>query len=414
MNDKPEILFLAHRIPFPPDKGDKIRSWRLLNYLCSRFRVHLACFVDDSADFAHEARLLEICETATMIALSRRSAPARCARGFLQGAPLTVAYYRDDRMAAAVDALRARPLAAEIVFSSTMAQYVETPIEGRPRLIDFCDADSEKFSDYAEDAPFPMSAIFAREGRKLGAVENDIANWADASFAITPEEAMRFNLRDSVVRDVGWWSNGVNTHFFDPAQNFTPIADPADIVFTGAMDYRANIDAAVFFVREAWPIIRAAIPAARLAIVGARPASAVRALEKSKGVQVTGRVDDVRPWLAGSKIAVAPLRVARGIQNKVLEAMAMGKPVIATTAAATGIAVKPGIEIVFADTPSAFAAAAIDLLKHQSRRSRIGEAARIRAIEDYQWDVQLSRFGAALDEAVSSDALVSIVESSAA
>ncbi len=413
MSDKPEVLFLAHRIPFPPDKGDKIRSWRLLTYLARRFRVHLACFVDDPADFAHEPRLLDICESATLIPLERRPALLRSARGFVDGAALTVAYFRDAAMAGAVDALRARPLAAEIAFSSTMAQYIETPVKGRPRIVDFCDADSEKFTRYAADAGFPMNRVFAREGRLLGAAENAIANWADASFAITPDEAARFNRRGGVRRHVDWWSNGVDTDYFDPSHGFPGPAAPADVVFTGAMDYRANIDAAEFFVREVWPVVRASSPSATFAIVGARPTRRVKALERVKGVRVTGRVDDIRPWIAGAKVAVAPLRVAQGIQNKVLEAMAMAKPVVATTAAATGVVAKPGIEIVLADGPAAFAAATRDLLRSALRRERIDAAARARVVADYPWDRQLSRFGDGLDAALSSGETASPASSAA-
>ncbi len=414
MSDKPEILFLAHRIPFPPDKGDKIRSWRLLKYLAGRFRVHLACFVDDPADFAHEARLLEICESATLISLERRSALIRSALGFADGAPLTVSYYCDAAMADAVDALRERPLVAEVAFSSTMAQYIEMPVDGRPRVLDFCDADSEKFFEYAAKAAFPMNRVFAREGQLLSDAENQIVNWANASFAITPDEATQFNCRNGVRRDVEWWSNGVDTDYFDPLQSLPPIGTPADVVFTGVMDYRANIDAATWFVREVWPAVRAKAPAATFAVVGARPTRAVRALARVGGVRVTGRVDDIRPWIAGAKVAVAPLRVARGLQNKVLEAMAMATPVVATTAAATGIAAKPGVEIILADAPAAFAAATIDLLRHSSRRERTGAAARARVVADYQWDRQLSRFGDALDAALTSEENSSPVASSAA
>lgn len=400
MSTRDEILFLAHRIPFPPDKGDKIRSGRLLQFLSQRFRVHLACFVDDPADFAHEARLAELCESVTLIPLDRTVAAMRTARGFLNAAALTLGYFRDERMARAVDTLRHRPLAAEIVFSSTMAQYIEREVPGRPRLVDFCDADSEKFSDYANGAAFPMKYVLAREARTLGAYETTVANWADASFAITPEEAALFNRRTGVQRPVGWWCNGVDTDYFDPATNFAPAPYAAEIVFTGAMDYRANIDAADWFVRTVWPLVRAADPDACCAIVGARPTQAVKMLEQADGVRVTGRVDDIRPWIAQAKIAVAPLRVARGIQNKVLEAMAMGKPVVATAAATTGLSVRAGEDVIIADDPGAFADRVSALLNNEEQRAKIGAAARARVLADYQWDRQLARFGEALQSSM--------------
>ncbi len=399
MSAQAEILFLAHRIPFPPDKGDKIRSWRLLQFLSQRFRVHLACFVDDPADFAHEARLAALCESATLIPLDRTAAMARSARGLLDGAPLTLAYFRDRRMTRAVENLRGRPLAAEIAFSSTMAQYIERETPGRPRLVDFCDADSEKFSAYAADAAFPMKHVLEREARTLGDYEIAVANWADASFAITPEEAALFNRR-GLRRPVDWWCNGVDADYFDPTIEFEATPEAADIVFTGAMDYRANIDAANWFVSEVWPLVRDALPDARFAIVGARPTRDVKALEQSDGVRVTGRVDDIRPWIAQAKIAVASLRVARGVQNKVLEAMAMAKPVVATAAAATGLSIRAGEDILIADEPRAFADQMISLLHVGERRAKIGAAARARVLADYQWDRQLARFGDALQSSI--------------
>ena len=401
MSGRDEILFLAHRVPFPPDKGDKIRSWRLLQFLSQRFRVHLACFVDDPADFAYEPRLSELCESATLIPLDRAGAMARSARGVLDGAPLTLAYFRDRRMARAVEKLRRRSLAAEIAFSSTMAQYIEREIPGRLRLVDFCDADSEKFSAYAADASLPMKYVLAREARMLGAYETAVANWADASFAITQEEAALFNRYD-VHRPVRWWCNGVDTNYFDPAVGFAAPPEAADIVFTGAMDYRANVDAADWFARTVWPLVRKANPKARFAIVGARPAKAIKTLEQRDGVRVTGRVDDIRPWIAQAKIAIAPLRIARGIQNKVLEAMAMGKPVVATAAAATGLSVRAGEDIVIADDPAVFADRVSALLNGEEQRAKIGAAARARVLADYQWDRQLARFGEALQSSMAS------------
>ena len=396
MNNRAEVLFLAHRIPYPPDKGDKIRSWRLLNFLLERHDVHLACFVDDAADMRHEARLASLCESVVLVPLRPLAARVKSLRGLATSEPLSLAYFRDARMRQAVERLRRRPLAAEIVFSSTMAQYVETPAPGRVRIVDFCDADSEKFAAYAETAGVPINWIYAREGRLLARAENEIANWADASFAITPEEAARFNERADVRRRVDWWSNGVDAGYFDPEADFSPIPRPADVVFTGAMDYRANIDAVLFFTANVWPAVRNAQPDASFAIVGARPASAVKALDGKDGVRVAGRVDDVRPWIGGAKLAVAPMRVARGVQNKVLEAMAMAKPVVATTEAAAGLLLAPGEDILVADKPKDFSDAVIQCLSDAQLSARIGAAARARVIADYQWVRQLARFGDAL------------------
>ena len=392
-----EILFLAHRIPYPPDKGDKIRSWRLLRHLWDQYDVHLAAFVDDRADFAHEETLKACCKSVNLIALNPMIATCRSAIGFVKSEALSLSYYHDRKMRTVVDKLRKRPLAAEIVFSSTMAQYVDIQVKDRPRVIDFCDADSEKFSEYAEGASSLMRLVYGREGQKLAKAENEIANWADASFAITPSEAEYFNCRPLIENDVGWWSNGVDTDQFDAGIDLGRPQRAGDVVFTGAMDYRANVEAALEFVETTWPLVKRSAPDTSFAIVGANPVASLRALDGKDGIIVTGRVCTIQPWLRHAKLAIAPLRIGRGIQNKVLEAMAMAKPVVATHAAATGLLISPGQDILLADEPQDFASAILGLLSSESQRSQIGTAARARAINDYQWDVQLARFQERLD-----------------
>lgn len=393
---KPEVLFLAHRIPYPPDKGDKIRSWRILEFLAKRFRVHLAAFADDPRDLAHKGFLQSLCESLTIVPLDPPAARRRSLLGFLTGEPLSFQYFRDPRMSEAVRALRRKPLAAEIVFSSSMAPYVEKPASGRKRIVDFCDADAEKWRAYARDSKGAMPFVYAREAQTLARAETRIANWADASFAVTAEEAAIFNARKGLAKPVGWFANGVDTVFFDPHGVDASTAPQKDCVFVGAMDYRANAAGVFNFLDRVWPLVRRARPDATFAIVGANPPASLVALGGQDGVLVTGRVGDVRPWLAGAKLAVAPLRVARGIQNKVLEAMAMGKPVIASPEAIAGIAAPAEAAIVSA-TPAAMAAAIDDLLKNEEKRSAIGAAARRHVLEHYQWEAALARFGEALD-----------------
>ncbi len=391
-----EILFLAHRIPYPPDKGDKIRSWRLLKFLTQRFRVHLACFADDDRDLAHRDFLESLCESVTIIPLDPKTARLRSAKGLLTGEPLSSHYFRDARMTAAVREIRQRPLVAEIVFSSSMASYIEKPVDGRKRLVDFCDADAEKWRGYAATAKAPMRLVYAREAQRLAQEETAIANWADASFAITPDEAAIFNARPGMTKTVDWYPNGVDADYFDPA--FAPpgaVMPYSDCVFVGAMDYRANMGAVFYFLDRVWPMVREANRDARFAIVGANPSASIMALAGPDGVVVTGRVEDVRPWLAGAKTVIAPLRVAQGIQNKVLEAMAMAKPVIASPQAMTGLDA-PQDAAAVASAPEDMAAAINALLQDEMKRRAMGDAARRYVLENYQWDAALDRFEKAL------------------
>lgn len=414
---KPEILFIAHRIPYPPNKGDKIRSWRLLKHLTKKFSVHLACFVDDPEDFVHTRFLSSLCESAVFVSLKPVRSKISSLTGFLTDEALSVCYYRSHEMSRAVKKIRQRPLVAEVVFSSTMAQYVAAPEKGRVRIVDFCDADSEKWKQYAHDATPVMSWIYQREAEKLENTETTVANWADISFAISPEEAAMFNRRSHIQSKVGWWSNGVDTAYFDPEVSSSVDGEGTDLVFTGAMDYRANIDAVLYFVQNVWPSLRNALPDVTLAVVGSNPAKQILALDKKNGIEVTGRVDDIRPWIKNAKVSIAPMRVARGIQNKVLEAMAMATPVVTTREAAVGIIEDTQNAINIADNPSDMVSVIIQLLKNDSKRKHAGLLARQAVTTHYDWNRQLSRFDdlsftGFFDHALSSDGSLSKLASS--
>ena len=394
-----EILFLAHRIPYPPDKGDKIRSWRLLKYLTERFDVHLVCFIDDQRDARHVDFLREQCASATFIAIEPARRKLASAIGFATGDALSVRFYRNSKMKVLIDELRKRPLAYEIAFSSTMAQYLEKPGNAFARIVDFCDADSEKWRRYADKAPWPMNWVYRREANKLAVEESNIISWADQCFAITEQEAKIFNSRLGVTKPVDWWSNGVDTDYFNPGAEFSSAGNSYDVIFTGAMDYHANVEAVLGFVKNTWPVIREKKPQATFAIVGARPVGELLALHQREGIIVTGRVDDIRPWLHAAKVAVAPMRVAQGIQNKVLEAMSMAKPVVASTAAATGLNVRDGKEIFVIDGVAQSAAEILRLLENKIARQEVGGNARKCVIANYNWDQQLQRFSKIIDNA---------------
>lgn len=393
----PRILYLAHRVPYPPDKGDKIRTWKTLEHLARSFRVHLAAFVDDPEDFRHEAHLKSVCESVALVPLDKRRATLRGAAGFVSGEPLTMPYYRDRRVSAAVAKARAAGLSAEIAFSSSMAQYIRQR-SNAPRIVDLCDADSAKWLEYARRKTWPMSAIYEREGALLAKAESAIINWADATFAISEEEADLLGSRDEARKEVLWFCNGVDAQLFAPQS--VAAGERFTAVFVGAMDYWANVDAVLWFVREIWPQVRAASPDATFAIVGSNPVKDVHALAGADGVSVTGRVLDVRPYLEGAALVVAPMRIARGVQNKVLEAMAMGKAVVATPAGLEGIDASIGIEAIAAASGDAFAREVIELAGDARLARKIGSAARARILSDYQWPLQLARFDAALERLI--------------
>ncbi|MBW4329523.1 TIGR03087 family PEP-CTERM/XrtA system glycosyltransferase [Stakelama sp. CBK3Z-3] len=382
-----DILFLAHRVPYPPDRGDKIRSCHILKYLGSRAPVHLLAFADDARDLGHDAELARHTVSATVIPRSKSMLVAGL-QSLVRGTPASIAAFDHRSMRKAVgEVLAGHAIDAIYVFSGQMAQYIPRDFAGR-LVMDFVDMDSAKFAAYAKDAHGPMAWINAREGRLIADHERAVAARADVSLFVSEAEAALFRAQGGAAR-VQVVENGIDTEFYDGDAGFERLnaAGPL-IVFTGQMDYRPNVEAVDWFAREILPQVRASYPQARFAIVGRRPGGTVTALGKLSGVIVTGEVEDVRSWLAAATIAVAPLELARGIQNKVLEAMAMARPVVATPAAACGI--DHGGALRVAEDANAFASEVVALLDDPSAARALGAAARARMVERYGWSARFS------------------------
>lgn len=398
----PEFLFLAQRLPFPPDKGDKIRSYRLLRRLADRGRVHVGTFIDDEADLANIPALREFCADAHVARLSPLRAKLRCLGALAAGTPLSLSYFWDRALAEWVERVcRERRLDAVVVFSSAMAQFVLDRPWAPPLLMDFVDVDSDKWRQYAEAVSPPLSWVYGREWRTLLAFDRRVAQAARACLFVSEPEADLFRrLAPESAHKTFAVANGVDADYFNPERDYPrplPAKGPV-FVFTGAMDYRPNVDAVVWFVEAILPRIRARLPQAEFWIVGANPAPAVERLRRTEGVTVTGRVPDVRPYLAHATAVVAPLRISRGVQNKVLEAMAMARPVVVTPQALEGIDAEPGREVVLADGEAAFAEAAIRAGGGELD-PQIGPAARRRVLADFSWAARLAGFDRLLDQA---------------
>ncbi len=395
------ILFLTHRIPFPPNKGDKVRSFHLLKFLAQRFRVHLGTFVDDASDRQYVSRLDEYCASSKVVEIHPALARIKSLTGFWTGEALTLSYYRDAALAAWVrDTVARHRIRSALVFSSAMAQYI-ADIEGLRTVVDFVDVDSAKWEQYGRTRPWPLSAVYEREGDRLLSFERSVAKKTDASVFVTRGEADLFRkLAPESASRVSHAANGVDTDFFSPASQLAnPFPDDEEpIVFTGAMDYWPNIDAVCWFAQEVLPTIVSSRPNVRFYVVGMQPSPAVLELAKDARIIVTGRVDDVRPYLQHARVVVAPVRVARGIQNKVLEAMAMGRPVVVSAAASAALSGEPGKDFEVAADAPLFAAKTLDLMDIERGR-RIGAAGRARVVADYDWAVNLAPFVGLLDGA---------------
>jgi sugar transferase (PEP-CTERM/EpsH1 system associated) len=386
------ILFLAHRIPFPPDRGDKIRSWHVLRWLAERARVHLACFADDAADAAHLAGLREALGGAlgeVHVGVRRTGKAAAAARALATGRPLSLTLFDSPAMHEFVAAKLQDPEVASVyAYSGQMAQFV--PPGARQRFVmDFVDMDSAKFAAYAAEGGGPMRLVHAREAKRLFAFERAVAGRADVSLFVSEAEAELFRARTGLPR-IRSLANGIDSLFFDPAADF-PLLDAAQrgsgpiLLFTGQMDYRPNVDAVRWFATEVLPLI----DEARFVIAGRNPSAEVRALAGPR-VTVTGAVADMRSWLTAADVVVAPLRIARGIQNKVLEAMAMARPVVASPAAFEGIEAEAGRHLLVKETAQGMASAIGGLLGDPERAERLGAEARVLVARTYRWKARLA------------------------
>ncbi len=392
----PNILFLAHRIPYPPDKGDKIRSWNILRHIAAGADVHLGAFVDDPDDMQHAAFLKTVCKSVKLIGLDKSDRLKRAWKGWRQNMPLSVALFSDPVMKQWVSStIKANKIDRIFVFSSQMAPYaLDHTSQERRIVMDFVDIDSDKFRQYAADEKGLKSWLYAREAKTLADFEKQVARHVDLSLFVSDAETAIFKkLAGSYGHSVDALHNGVDLEYFSPDAALEPVsmAGSPKLVFTGAMDYRPNIDAAQWFVSDVLPRVRQQHPGACFYIVGSKPSPDVMKLEDIDGVTVTGRVPDVRPYLAAADVSVAPVRIARGVQNKVLEAMAMGKAVVATEAAFSGIDAVPGRDLLVEDSAEAFAAAIDSLIHDPKRADACGAAARRRVVEGYSWASQLSK-----------------------
>jgi len=389
------VLLLVHRIPYPPDKGDKIRSYNILRYLGSRYRVFLGAFVDDPEDFSHRSYLEDYCEDICLLPTGAWRSKLRAALSLARGQALGVGYYRDQTMSRWVrDVLEHQKIDGILVFSSVMAQYIPGNLAvSVPVISDFVDVDSDKWRQYSLRAAWPLSAVYRYEARALLRWERHAAKASNVVTLVSDTETklMTALLADDSVR-VETVRNGVETKFFDPRLNFEcPYADGNRVVvFTGAMDYFANQEAVTWFAGNAWPEIQDREPDLRFYIVGSNPSRAVRELENLGRITVTGRVPDIRPYLNHAALAIAPLKLARGVQNKVLEALAMNTAVVASPAALQGLDDRLPDTVKVAKRGPGFARTVIECLATPG--SGAGDSGREFVRENYDWERNLTSF----------------------
>lgn len=436
MADK-HLLMICHRIPYPPNKGDKIRSFHVLDHLARHLTVHLAFLVDQRADLEHLPALTRYSETLAYDVIRPPIKRLLSASALVSRQPLSVPYFYSRYLQRAVDRmLGAYPIDAVFCSSSPTAEYLfRSPVaatwwgtgaasrnatanrsvpagaeanseprgkgreggrnDGAPRLVmDLIDVDSCKWAQYADSRPWPRDLIYRREARTLKRYEARIVETFSRILLTSRSEK---EILDGIAPSpkVRVMANGVDLHYFDPEARDLP--EPAfgsakrpAVMFTGAMDYWPNVEGIAWFARAVWPRIRAQHAGVFLYIVGSNPVDEVKRLHGRSGIVVTGFVDDIRAFLRAADICVVPLLIARGIQNKVLEAMSMAKAVVCTPQALDGIAAQPGQDVLTAESAEAFVEGVASILADDEKKGRLGWQARRFVEAHHSWEANLS------------------------
>lgn len=366
-----KILFIAHRVPYPPNKGEKLRAFWELRELSKRHTIDLFCFYDDDRDVAPANELSRYCRLRYMEKLPFVESRLRALSGLLQGQPFSVAFFQSARMRKEIEAaIRSERYDRIVVFSSSMAQYAGAS-DAIPKVLDMVDVDSDKWAQYAKRSPWPWSWLWRKEAYLLGKYEGVLTKTFDSTIVCTEAEAQLLRSRAS-VGNIRVLENLVDaTLYVRPKE---PLPDDVRrlqpyVIFSGSMDYRPNIDAVQYFCREAFPAIRAKMPEIRFVIAGRNPARSIVGLRREPGIEVTGGVADMRPYLWGASMAVVPLRIARGIQNKILEAIASGTAVVSSSLAASTLPDPIRSCVTVADSAGEICDAVINVLGHRCGKS---------------------------------------------
>lgn len=389
------VMFVCHRFPYPPKRGGKIRPFNIIRHLRdSGHSVTVASLVRSAEEEQEGQGLVDFCDRI----LVGRISPAKAALHTLARLPTTTPssmgyfYSRSLHLAIAREIEKTR---YDLIFvhCSSAAQYVER-VADTPSIMDFGDMDSQKWYDYSAHRRFPLNCGYWLEAVKLKRQEKRLSRSFDVSTCTTPAELATLQSYGS-ARATNWFPNGVDNEFFSPTGCDY---DPNLIVFVGRMDYYPNCQAMLQFCEEVFPRILSARPSARLKIVGAEPTSDILRLREQRGVEVTGTVADVREHANTAALSVAPLRIARGTQNKVLESMAMGVPTVCSVEAAGGVDAEPGRHLITANSIEDYVEAILRIMGDSGERDRLARAGRERVLTHHSWKSSMRK----LDEIISS------------
>lgn len=381
------ILFLAQRVPYPPNKGDKLRSFNQIKFLSQQHDIALVCLTDNERDSRHQQPLTDYCATVDIVPLSSFRSRLQSLCCLLSDTPLTFAYFHSKALQAIVDEkLKERHWDLIFVYCSSMVQYVQH-VHNIPKVIDFVDVDSEKWAQYVEYSTFPKNWIYRLESKRLKKHEIDIADSFRHCFLVSEREVSDFRAMVTPCTTMTPILNGVDQVLFKPS---TEPYQPTSLTFTGDMSYFANVETVLYFCRVILPHIRAVVADVKFYIVGRDPTEAVQKIgRENEHIIVTGSVDSIQPYMTQAAVFVAPMRIARGVQNKILEAMAMGVPVVTNSLGFEGITATPGTDLIVEDDPEQFAKQVVTLMTDAELRKTMAINARKCMEANYHWETNL-------------------------
>jgi sugar transferase (PEP-CTERM/EpsH1 system associated) len=391
------ILYVCHRFPYPPKRGGTIRPFNMVKHLHQSGHEVVVCSLTRSPQLTRDAQgIAPFCTEFHLAEVDNRVQALRMVATLPTPWTASASFFHSSRLQRTINRLlREQKFDLIFVHCSSVAHYVDR-VQGIPKILDFGDMDSQKWLEYVQHKPVPLSWGYWWEGRRVLADEKRLARRFDLCTATTRAERETLDGYQTGTPSE-WFPNGVDSSYFAPASE--PY-DPDLIAFVGRMDYFPNQQCMLDFCRNVLPLIKARRPSVKLAIVGADPSPAIRQLGEIDGVTVTGSVPDVRPHVTRAALTVAPLRIARGTQNKILEAMAMGVPVVCSRIASGGVDAVAGEHLLTADTPDEVAQAILQVLGDPAQRERLSRAGRERVLSHHAWPSSMRRLDAIIERCV--------------
>jgi sugar transferase (PEP-CTERM/EpsH1 system associated) len=386
-----KVLFVCHRVPFPPKRGGKIRPFNIIRHLQDQgHRVTVASLARSQTEADEAEGLAAHCSKRMIEIVDDKQAWPRMVAWLPTTRPSSFGYFHSPRLKARIDAELATG-AYDLIFAhcSSVAPYVA---EARAplKIIDFGDMDSQKWREYSQHRAFPLSAGYWLEAVKLERTERLLTGKFDLATCTTRAEMESLQTLGATGQ-TAWFPNGVDAEFFKPSG---VDYEPDLVTFIGRMDYYPNQQAVTGFCEEVLPTLQARRPGTRFEIVGADPSRQIRELGQLPGVTVTGSVPDVRPYVTRAALTIAPLQIARGTQNKILESMAMGVPVVCSRQASGGVDAVPGEHLLACDTREQLVEAIVQILGSRELRERLSVAGRDRVLANHSWPSSMQRLDA--------------------